>query len=304
MDIMIAPRASLHVSSCYVLGPMSLGIVFKGPEGIVLAVDSRVTLFNETKNPGGKDVMIPATYDNAQKLLKVQGQDIVGAVTFGVGAFGAKEPRTAHSYLPELESELLKAAGGDKPKRLSVEDFAKKLSEFFLRQWNESGMTVPFDGDMFFYVGGYDQNSPHGRVFEIRIPNQAAPKEHMASPYFGVIWGGQHEFVERLITGVDPNIAAAVHEFLKTPAATRNDQALKDHLRDKFQVAIPWQFLPLQDCVDLAIFMVRTTITLQRWTVGVRGVGGAIDVATITRADGFKPIQRKSVTGDVRRSDL
>ncbi len=218
---------------------MSLGIVFKGPEGIVLAVDSRVTLFQET-NQGGQKMVIPATYDNAQKLLKVQGQDFVGAVTFGVGAFGSKEPRTAHSYLPEFESELARVSGGEKSKRLSVEAFAKKLSDFFMRQWKDTGMTVPFAGDMIFYVGGYDENSSHGRVFEVRVPNQPAPKEHMASPFFGAIWGGQYEFVDRLINGLDPSLSAAVNEFLQTPAATRNDQALTDHLKTKFQVPLPW----------------------------------------------------------------
>jgi hypothetical protein len=34
----------------------------------------------------------------------------------------------------------------------------------------------------------------------------------------------------------------------------------------------------------------------------VRGVGGAIDVATITRTDGFRAIQEKQILGD--RSDL
>jgi hypothetical protein len=65
---------------------------------------------------------------------------------------------------------------------------------------------------------------------------------------------------------------------------------------------IPYQFLPLQDCVDLAIFLIKTTATIQRWTTGVRGVGGAIDVATITRTDGFRAIQEKQILGD--RSEL
>jgi hypothetical protein len=63
-------------------------------------------------------------------------------------------------------------------------------------------------------------------------------------------------------------------------------------------IPIPYQFLPLQDCVDLAIFLIKTTSTLQRWTTGVRGVGGAIDVATITRTDGFRPVQEKRIVGD------
>jgi len=56
--------------------------------------------------------------------------------------------------------------------------------------------------------------------------------------------------------------------------------------------------LPLQDCVDLSIFVVRTTITMQKWLVGVRGVGGAVDVATITRTEGFRAVQVKTITGE------
>jgi hypothetical protein len=62
---------------------------------------------------------------------------------------------------------------------------------------------------------------------------------------------------------------------------------------------IPWQFLPLQDLVDLAIFVLRATIMLQKWTVDLRGVGGPIDVATITRTEGFKYIQQKKICGEV-----
>ncbi len=61
---------------------MSLGIAFKGPEGIVLAADSRVTL---TAQNAQTNTRLPAYFDNATKLLKVGGQEYVGAVTYGVG---------------------------------------------------------------------------------------------------------------------------------------------------------------------------------------------------------------------------
>ena len=61
---------------------------------------------------------------------------------------------------------------------------------------------------------------------------------------------------------------------------------------------IPYQFLPLQDSVDLAIFLIKTTATLQGFSAGVRGVGGAIDVATITRTEGFRAIQEKEIVGE------
>ena len=61
---------------------------------------------------------------------------------------------------------------------------------------------------------------------------------------------------------------------------------------------IPYQFLLLQDSVDLAIFLIKTTAKLQGWAAGARGVGGAIDVATVTRTDGFRAIQEKQIVGE------
>ena len=70
---------------------MSLGVVFKGPEGIVLAADSRVTL-NVRVDSGQEKTVIPSTYDNAIKVLQFQNHQYVGAVTYGLGAIGQKEP--------------------------------------------------------------------------------------------------------------------------------------------------------------------------------------------------------------------
>lgn len=271
---------------------MSLGIAFKGPEGIVLAADSRVTLTAELDQGQGKQkVLLPATYDNATKLLRVAGQDFAGAVTYGAGAIGGKEPRTAHSFLPEFEAELAKAG------RLKVEDFAEKLSDFFLRQW-KSTMPADYKGpSMVFIVGGYDPKAPYGRVFEIQIPAKPKPEERNPGSDFGFTWGGQRDFVDRLIQGFDDQLPAFLQQRFKLddPGTAQVRQDLKQQLSAR----IPYQFLPLQDCVDMAIFLIKVTIQIQTWVVGVRGVGGAIDVATITRTDGFKPIQTKKIIGEI-----
>ncbi|MCX6091057.1 MAG: hypothetical protein NTX88_11940 [Candidatus Atribacteria bacterium] len=87
---------------------MSLGITFKGPEGIVLSADSRVTLTAEMQR-GQEKMLLPSTFDNATKLLHITGHNYVGVVTYGVGAIGQQEPRTAHSFLPEFEDANLMA---------------------------------------------------------------------------------------------------------------------------------------------------------------------------------------------------
>jgi hypothetical protein len=66
-------------------------------------------------------------------------------------------------------------------------------------------------------------------------------------------------------------------------------------LASQLQLALPIQFMPLQDCIDLAVLFIRTTINAQRLTVGLRGCGGAIDVAIITRNNPLTFIQKKNL---------
>ena len=160
---------------------MSLGIVFKGPEGIVLAADSRVTLMAQI----GSGPPMPSTFDNTTKLLKVNGQDYVGIVTYGLGAIGIRNPRTAHSYVPEFEASLKKA-------RLKVGEIARRLGEFFMKQWEEQQMPKPAEWlgqpEMVFLIGGYDEGEAYGRTYEVGIPGRPSPKEWHESD-FGPVWG-------------------------------------------------------------------------------------------------------------------
>jgi len=272
---------------------MSLGIAFKGPEGIVLAADSRVTINAEKQVSDKQSLILPSTFDNATKLLKVNGHDYVGAVTYGLGAIGLNEPRTTHSFLPEFEVALSKKA----KKRFSVEEFSQEFSDFFIGQWKEK-MPPDYKGDpLIFLIGGYDDGAPYGKVFQMVIPYEPIPKERSEGQgVFGITWGGQYEILTRLLSGFDPNLTLAVKDKLKLSDEQKQD--LDQFLGPIFNLPIPYQFLPLQDCVDLSIFLIRTTIELQKWMIGIRGVGGVIDVATITRTDGFKYVQRKEIKGD------
>ena len=78
---------------------MSLGIVIKGPEGLVLAAESRITLGAQTVTPRGLQ-QIPVYFDNATKLLSFSKPNTtVGVVTYGQAVIGQQTPRTAASFL-------------------------------------------------------------------------------------------------------------------------------------------------------------------------------------------------------------
>lgn len=272
---------------------MSLGIVVKGSEGVVLAADSRLTLTATLpKNPNNPnlEVQFPINYDNATKLLTfAEPNNWIGAVTFGAAAIGAtaSDLRTAQSYVPEFEVGL-------PPGRLSVADFAQQLSDFFLRQWNAKMVGVGAVPNMEFIVGGFDENEPYGSVYLFSIPAKPKPTEQ-APKDFGITWGGQPELTGRILQGFDPQIIPLIQKHLRPPLVALNT-LIKAF--EPLQLQIPYQVLPLQDCIDLAIFLIRTTTAAQNLSIGVRGVGGVIDVAAITKRDGLTIIQRKELTGE------
>ena len=65
---------------------------------------------------------------------------------------------------------------------------------------------------------------------------------------------------------------------------------------------IPWSTLPLQDAIELAVFLIKTTATIQKYTDSIIGddhqiaaVGGPIDVVVITPNDKVKWINKKQL---------
>ena len=269
---------------------MSLGIAFKGPEGIVLAADSRITITTKTGLPEGQVQVTQSAYDNATKLLRSKQQTHVGAITYGMGAIPTPSPRSAHSFMPEFDAWIATES------RLSVEDFAKKLSQFFLDQFTLGGNQAQPGNDMFFFVGGYDLHDTFGKIFEFRIPNAPTPVERHHGAFFGAVWGGQHEYVDRLVNGFDTNLPTLAQTVLGLTEEQK--EYLSTNLATNFGSNIPWVFLPLQDCIDLTIFLIRATITMQQFLIGIRGVGGAIDVAVITQAEGVKELRKKQLSAD------
>ena len=265
---------------------MSLAIVIKGSEGLVLAADSRVTL--EGGDP--KNVKVMFNFDNATKLLTFAEQKWIGVVTFGDAVIGTKTSnlRTAKSLVPELEATLPK-------ERLSVHAFSQLLSDFFRKEW-ETRMPANHPGQgMTFIVGGFDEGKPYSSVYLLKVPGSPTPEETTPDD-FGITWGGQLELASRILRGYDPRIIEIATKELgmKVDQVDAFTKALA-----QLQLKIPFQVLPLQDCIDLAVFLIRTTATAQNLSIEIRGVGGAIDVAVITQREGLCDIQRKELVGEM-----
>lgn len=269
---------------------MSLGVVIKGPEGVVLAADSRVTL--EAQKPGSPPIQV--NFDNATKLLSFSGHhNHIGCITYGAAVIGN---RTAHSFIPEFEQSVL----SQHEDALKVQEYSRHLSKFYKERWADK-MPRDYSGpNMTFVVGGYDPDAAYGKVFLFAIPEKPTPVEqHKGDDNFGMTWGGQLEIASRIIHGFDPALPTIAKQTLKLDS--KQIELLLGALRKNLEYPIPWRVLPLQDCVDTAIFLIRTTMMAQRMAIGIRGVGGPIDVAIITRTEGLDYIQQKVIYGEKER---
>ncbi|MGA3198805.1 MAG: hypothetical protein ABSD89_05305 [Halobacteriota archaeon] len=259
---------------------MSLGINVRGPEGLVFAAESRSTV--DWPAPDGP---IHINFDATNKLLTFkEPHNFVGAVTYGLGGIGN---RSAYSFVPEIEAELALES------RMSVEEFSKRLSSFFMSQWNKIPELKGYGGPpMIFITGGFNEGEPYGHAYEMFVPNKPEPNE---LPQFGITWGGQADLVHRLIKGYDIKL---VQQLAEAWSLTEDQVNSVPEIAEPLELIFPLAAMALQDYVDAAILLIRTTIEAQRLTAVIRGSGGPIDVATITQRNGLQHVQQKEVMGE------
>jgi len=192
----------------------------------------------------------------------------------------------AHGYIPEFEAHLRSV--GD---NLTVEETADQLGRFFAERWESAGMDADA-GPMAFLIAGYDDGQPYGKVFEVSVPDALAPREQFSAE-FSIVWRGQPYLLERLLNGTAPRALDIAKEVLNLDDNQVNE--LSERWQQELSLPVPIPFLPLQDAVDLATFLVDMTATVMTWTVGIQGVGGQVDVATITSANGYSAVDTKKI---------
>lgn len=251
---------------------MSLVVAVKTPEGLVLAVDSRVVVAPvDTEGVA----QAPGAYDNSTTNLfsfKLP-HNFIGVVSYGQPVLGN---RTVSAYFTEFNEHLSEQL----PERLSVYDFASELSQFFTTKW-DAVQAPPLGGQLSFLIAGYDDKKAAGHIYGARIPENIEPVELMEGHPFGIFPDGEARIIGRIIAGYDITLTDLVN------------QNLTEEKKLELRLPIPYDMLSLRAAADLVIALIRATIDLQNLAIMPHTCGGPIDVCTITSVDGLKYVQRK-----------
>ena len=102
--------------------------------------------------------------------------------------------------------------------------------------------------------------------------------------------------VSRLVLGYDPMLGQVLVDNLGVPV--NQVASVLQIINSNLQAPIINDAMPIMDAIDLATFLVDVAIKFTRFMPGAPTVGGPIEVAAITKHEGFKWIQRKHYYSD------
>lgn len=293
---------------------MTIALLIKVNDGIVLASDSASTL------GGGPTVL--NTYNNANKVFNLHKALPIGAMTWGLGNVGPSSIATISkdmrehfhagegawskwkldpaTYNVEVAANQVKDYLFDRYTPVAAE--VARLAEAAIKEEVAAGvpedvakMRYPLLSELGFLVAGYSSDADEPTAYSISMGPSGSPVmvEVLPSGVTGAQWWGQPEAIARIMNGLSLGTPDALINLGVDGLDANAARAISDGLQGQLSVQMIAAPMPIQDAIDLAEFLVSTTIQFVRFTPGPPTVAGPIEIATITKHEGFRWVRRK-----------
>lgn len=270
---------------------MSICVLVKVGEGLVLASDSASAVAGAPVTPNGKQGPqgILKVFFNANKIFQIRKLP-VGVMSWGAGAF---QERTVASLVEEFENldEVKKISR----QNLDIKELSNELWKSMKQKSDDIFNNIPTKGrpKTGLLVCGYSKDNFFPEEYAMIIPTEKASRirpDRNGKPDFGANWYGLTDAIIRFHHGRDDR----VFEVLKNIGIDQKEiDNFKEKITKDIQYPVLFQAMSLGDAINYAEFVVQLTIARFRFVVGAELCGGPIDVAVITRKEGFNWIKNK-----------
>lgn len=261
---------------------MTICVAVKVNDCLVFGADSATSMVNQQNQ-------VLNLYDHGNKVFNLRKGLPICAMTSGMGNFGSA---SISLLAKDLRAELTEGKHKLDPKKYTIEDVAKAAHEFlFVTKFQALPDPKPQSG-FNFWIGGYSAKSDHPELWRIDIAHGACggPQQAADTTKCGVWWSGQPEFISRVINGRSHELAGV----LTAAGIPPNDvPALVQRITEECGAAVWQPAMPTGDAIRLTDFLVEGTKDFVRFLPGANTVGGATDIATVTKYEGFKWVRRK-----------
>lgn len=258
---------------------MTISLSIKVNDGLILAADSATTMMNQNQ--------VLNIYDNANKVFNLYKGLPLGAITWGLGNIGKSSIAT---LVKDFRKRLMEDKEFDDEK-YSVQEVATRFYEFaYLDKYKTEVAQSSYLG---FIIGGYSPNNDQPELWSFEIGENgdcSGPQLLKGTDDSGLSWAGQQEAINRLVNGYDAQLRNILNYVQLDPHVV--DQIM-GHCNNALGAQVVTPAMPIQDAIDIAEFLIQTTINYVKYTPGHQTVGGPIEIAAITKHEGFKWIKRK-----------
>jgi hypothetical protein len=258
---------------------MTIAVVVKVQEGIVLATDSATPLIDAS----GRQTV----YFSAKRILNLHPELPIALMSWGIGNVGAT---SVTQLAREVRERFVSGEPGWRldPASYQLSTVAERVREFVfderIEELRSEGVALP---DLGLCVAGYSANERLPEFWEVLIEKDScgAAKLIGGTETTGITWYGQSESIRRVVLGVSNTLrpallAANVH----AGEISKIVRSVKDHSEEL--IAPP--AMPIREAVDLAEWLIQTAVQYDRFASNTDTSGGPTRIATITRHDGFE----------------
>ena len=257
---------------------MTVIVSVKINDGIVMASDS-ASIFTNSQ-----------VYDHAEKIVNLVKGLPIGVMATGDGGIGSESLTT---LLKDLGKRLADSQDGMylDPSSYTMADVAERVHRFLFAE-----KSIPSGGiaNILLRVCGYAAGRPLPEIWQVKLQGAISYQILLIHPEtnFGINWDGQYDALNRLVLGAPTELEQFAMDWgMQQPDADSLGIAIRQRTQET--LAIPT--MPIQDAIDLARYLVEVTIGFTKFSINKqpKTVGGAIEIAAITKHEGFRWVQRQ-----------
>lgn len=266
---------------------MTITLAINVGDALVLASDSATTQM--MVHPAGVVDTINV-WNSANKMFNLHRGLPIGAMTWGTANI---DGRSIATLSKDLRCRLM---GEDSahldwkldPKNFEIRNVASSVRRFFVDDHPD-----PKPAGLGFLIGGYSSGGALAEWYLVETDSSGVcrgPTEVLPFGEAGYAAYGQPEAIDRIVMGVSGGLGQALANLGVPPA---DIPPAVERIRDQVHAPMIFPGMPVGELIDLADFLVDATIKFVRFSPGHAVVGGPIEIAVLTKHEGFKWVKRK-----------
>ncbi len=279
---------------------MTIAVACNLADGVVMGVDSALTIHGAVDTPTGPQNGIVKVYNDAEKLFPLHELPL-GIATYGIAVL---KSRTIDSYIREFEHKCTETEVQD----WSIHKISTELWSFFNKKYQDTFAAVleqehgkPFDEiipehrpGLGLMVGGFSPDQYLCELWDVSVHANSAEDgvtQTRVPGDFGSSWRGQVEGIRRFHKGFSFGHLDSIIQAFLDHYDVKMDDELSEKIKAIVQSAeyvIPWGGMPLQEGIDYVKFCLDIMINQTKFVIGAPTCGGNVRIGVVQRDKGFE----------------